>query len=136
MAGEGGIRVAAHTRSCACFVPQEQRGIPMEAGTAGTRSVASASNRSNPVDRLNRFTTETKASFKTSELWLTLAVIAGILVAAATVDGAEGFGANQAWLFVAIMASAYVISRGLAKSGSYEPYAVERDGDVRSNAGN
>jgi hypothetical protein len=108
----------------------------MEARTAGTRTGNARADRTHSVDHLRRFTTETKASFKTSELWLTLAVIAGILIAAATVDGAEGFGANQAWLIVAIVASAYVISRGLAKSGSYEPYAVERDGDVRSNAGN
>ena len=108
----------------------------MEAGTLGTRSGSSTNNRSNPVDKVSRFTTETKASFKTSELWLAVAAIVGILVAAATVDGAEGFGANQAWLYVAIVVSAYAISRGLAKSGSYEPYAVEPDGDVRSNSAN
>ena len=108
----------------------------MEAGTVGTRSGSSTANRNNTVDNVRRFTTETKASFKTSELWLVLAAIAGILVAAAVTDGAEGFGANQAWLYVAIVVSAYAISRGLAKSGSYEPYAVERDGDVRSNSAN
>jgi hypothetical protein len=111
----------------------------MEAGTR-TRSFDGGSavghQGRDPVDSLRRFTTETKASIKTSELWLSLAAIAGILIAAATTDGAEGFGANQAWLYVAIVVSAYAISRGLSKSGSYEPYAVERDGDVRSNAGN
>ena len=35
---------------------------------------------------------------------------------------------SQSWF------SAYAISRGLSKSGSYEPYAVEPDGDVRSNS--
>ena len=99
----------------------------MEAGTVGTRSGSSTSNRSHTVDTVRRATTETKASFKTSELWLAVAAIVGILVAAATVDGAEGFGANQAWLYVAIVVSAYAISRGLAKSGSYEPYTQDRD---------
>ena len=108
----------------------------MEAGTIGTRSGNSTSNRTSKVDDVRRFTTETKASVKTSELWLSVAAIIGILIAAATTDGAEGFGANQAWLYVAIVVGAYAISRGLSKSGSYEPYAVERDGDVRSNAGN
>ena len=108
----------------------------MEAGTIGTRSGSSAGNRTSTVDKVSRFTTETKASFKTSELWLVVATIVGILVAAATTDGAEGFGANQAWLYVAIVVGAYAISRGLAKSGSYEPYAVERDGDVKSNSAN
>ena len=99
---------------------------------AGSRS----SSKRNSVDNVRRFTTETKASVKTSELWLSIAAIVGILIAAATTDGAEGFGANQAWLYVAIVVGAYSISRGLSKSGSYEPYAVERDGDVRSNSAN
>jgi hypothetical protein len=109
----------------------------MEAGTRDYGRATTVGNHSrNTVDNLRRFTTETKASVKTSELWLSIAAIVGILIAAASTDGAEGFGANQAWLYVAIVVAAYAISRGLAKSGSYEPYAVEHDGDVRSNAGN
>ena len=109
----------------------------MEAGTRRDQGAGSTgSHRGNTVDDVRRFTTETKASAKTSELWLTVAAIVGILIAAAATDGAEGFGANQAWLYVAIVVAAYTISRGLAKSGSYEPYAVERDGDVRSNSAN
>ena len=96
---------------------------------AGTR------NANTSVDRFRRFTTETKASIKTSEFWLTLAAIAGILIAAAVTDGDEGFGANQAWLYVAIVTGAYTVGRGLAKSGAYEPYAVERDGETRGNSG-
>jgi hypothetical protein len=109
----------------------------MEAGTLG--------NRSTPVQRgvgdsLRRFTTETKASVKTSEFWMAIAIIVGILVSAAAIKGGDTGGtdefiARNAWLYVAIVAAAYLISRGLAKSGSYEPYAVERDGDVRSNSG-
>ena len=76
-----------------------------------------------------RLATETKASFKTTEFYAMVAVIAGILIAAAMVDetDAGGFGARQAWLYVAIVASAYMISRGLAKAGSREPY--DDDGD-------
>lgn len=116
---------------CRCAVPlsRKLKEDPLEAGNRSTQ-------RNNSVNRLNRFTTETKASFKTSEFWLSVAAIVAILIAAASADDAEGFGANQAWLYVAIVTSAYAISRGLAKSGSYEPYAVEPDGDVRSNAGN
>jgi hypothetical protein len=36
---------------------------------------------------------------------------------------------------VAILAGAYAIGRGLAKSGSNEPYFAERDGDDLGNAG-
>jgi hypothetical protein len=131
--GEAALEVAEHgpVRTL------NQRRSTMEAGTHRSPGAAQSTGRSNnTIDNVRRFTTETKASFKTSELWLAVAAIVGILVAAATVDGAEGFGANQAWLYVAIVVSAYAISRGLAKSGSYEPYAVERDGDVRSNSAN
>jgi hypothetical protein len=79
-----------------------------------------------------RLTTETKASFKTTEFFAMVAVIIGILVAAASIGATEGhpdkFVGSQAWLYVAIVASAYMISRGLAKSGSREAY----DDDDRS----
>jgi hypothetical protein len=80
-----------------------------------------------------RLTTETKASWKTTEFYAMIALIAGILIAAAVVDetDAGGFGARQAWLYVAIVGSAYMISRGLAKSGSREPYWDDNDGHER-----
>src|SRR5215218_1965611 len=89
---------------------------------------------------VRRLATETKASVKTSEFWLTLAVITGILIAAALIKGGDTGGtdefiARQAWLYVAIVTAAYAIGRGLAKSGSSEPYFAERDGDDLGNAG-
>jgi len=75
--------------------------------------------------RDTRLATETKNAFKTTEFFAMIAVIAGILVAAAVIDGdggTDGFIARQAWLYVAIVAVGYMISRGLAKSGSQEPY--------------
>lgn len=76
-----------------------------------------------------RLFTETKQAFKTTEFWAMAGVIAAILVAAASIKGGEndGFIAKQAWLYVAIVASAYIVSRGLAKSGSSEPYSKDRD---------
>jgi hypothetical protein len=32
----------------------------------------------------------------------------------------EGFGADKAWLYITILTVGYMISRGLAKAGSYE----------------
>jgi hypothetical protein len=32
------------------------------------------------------------------------------------------FTASQAWLYVAIVTAGYMISRGLAKSGTQQPY--------------
>src|SRR5438270_3505468 len=88
----------------------------------------SSSSRSHGVVR--RLTTETKAAFKTTEFFAMIAVIVGILIAAASIGASEGhpdkFIGSQAWLYVAIVASAYMISRGLAKSGSREPYDDER----------
>ena len=68
--------------------------------------------------------TETKAAFKTTELIAYVAVVAGVLIAAAIVDesNAAGMGAKQAWLYVTSFTVGYMISRGLAKSGSRDPY--------------
>jgi hypothetical protein len=75
-----------------------------------------------------RRSTEAKASFKTTELFAYLAAVVGVLIAAGVVDetNAGGFGAKQAWLYVTVLTVGYMISRGLAKSGSREPY---RSGD-------
>ena len=70
---------------------------------------------------------ETKASFKTTEFWAMIALVVGILISAAVIkggdDGTDQFIAKQAWLYVSILGAGYFISRGLAKSGSYEPDA-------------
>ncbi len=68
---------------------------------------------------------ETKASFKTTEFWAMVVLVVSILVSAALIDGGDNgtdeFIARNAWLYVSIIAGAYFVSRGLAKSGSYEP---------------
>jgi len=56
-----------------------------------------------------------------------VAVVVGILISAALIKGGDTGGtdefiARQAWLYVAIVAAGYMISRGLAKSGTREPY--------------
>jgi hypothetical protein len=78
--------------------------------------------------RPRRVSTETKAAFKTTELMAYVAVVIGVLVAAAIVDNADagGLGAKQAWLYVTILTVGYMVSRGLAKSGSREPYDDDR----------
>jgi uncharacterized membrane protein YcjF (UPF0283 family) len=105
----------------------------MEAATR-TRSDASTdgSTRTNGSagSRLRRLTTETKQAFKTTEFWGMVVVIVGILVSAAVIkggdtNGTDEFIARQAWLYVAIVAGAYFVGRGLAKSGSYDPYTSD-----------
>jgi len=75
-----------------------------------------------------RRSTETKAAFKTTELMAYIAAVAGVLIAALIVDdsNAGGMGAKQAWLYVTILTVGYMISRGLAKSGSRDPYTEDR----------
>jgi hypothetical protein len=63
--------------------------------------------------------TETKASTKTSEFFVYLAAAAAILIASLVVDG---FNATEGWMFFTFLSIGYMISRGLAKSGSREPY--------------
>lgn len=110
----------------------------MEAGTI--REGRTAPGRVERTSALRRYTTETKAAFKTTEFWAMVGVIVAILVSAAAIKGGDTGGtdefiARQAWLYVSIVAAAYLISRGLAKSGSHEPYGVEEPGhDVRDNA--
>ena len=102
----------------------------MEAGTAQR---SGTSPRSNGVgSHVRRLTTETKQAFKTTEFWAMVGVIVAILVSAAAIkggdtNGTDEFIARQAWLYVAIVAGAYFISRGLAKAGSRDPYTEDRD---------
>jgi hypothetical protein len=79
-----------------------------------------------PAPRANRLTTETKTSFKTTEFFAYVVVAIGILVSAAVITGGGNhvdiFTAPKAWLYVTILTGAYMISRGLAKAGSRDPY--------------
>ena len=68
-------------------------------------------------------TTETKASTKTSEFFVYLVAAAAILIASFVVDG---FNATEGWMFFTFLSIGYMISRGLAKSGSREPYRADR----------
>jgi hypothetical protein len=97
--------------------------------TGATRTTGSIDERSDarPNGRVHdarRLVTETKAAFKTTEFFVFLAVLAGILISAAVVDesNAGGYGAKQAWLYATILTVGYMVSRGLAKSGSSDPY--------------
>jgi hypothetical protein len=75
-----------------------------------------------------RLTTETKSAFKTTEMIAYVVAVFGVLIAAAIVDQSDagGLGAKQAWLYVTILTVGYVVSRGLAKSGSSQPYDEDR----------
>ena len=70
-----------------------------------------------------RESTETKSSYKTTELIVYVLAVLGVLIAALFVDGgADGFNTADAWRYVTYLTVGYMISRGLAKAGSREPY--------------
>jgi hypothetical protein len=73
-----------------------------------------------------RLTTETKSALKTTELWIYVAAVAAVLIASDLVGTGSGHGdyfrADRAWLYIIILTVGYLLSRGLAKSGSREPY--------------
>jgi hypothetical protein len=105
----------------------------MESATSRAGGTNAGVDRTSGRNAVRRLSTETKQAFKTTEFWAMVAVIVGILLAAAmikggdTAPGTDEFIARQAWLYVAIVAVGYMISRGLAKSGSREPYDADRD---------
>ncbi|HXH77533.1 hypothetical protein [Nocardioides sp.] len=74
-----------------------------------------------------RVSTETKSSFKTTELIAYVASVLGVLIAAAMTDRSD-FGSQEAWFYVSLLTIGYMISRGLAKSGSRDFYDDDVDG--------
>jgi hypothetical protein len=104
---------------------------------AGTKTGAVRADSARHAGIVRRLTTETKQAFKTTEFWAMVGVVVAILVSAAAIkggdtDGTDEFIARQAWLYVAIVAGAYMISRGLAKAGSSDPYTESRDDSDRN----
>jgi hypothetical protein len=79
------------------------------------------------VEGHDRLSTETKASSKTTELYVFLAAVAAVVVTASMVGqddntGIDPFGALDALRFITFLSIGYMVARGLAKSGSRENY--------------
>ena len=89
--------------------------------TTPTRAAASAWRRT----RARQTSTETRPSIRTSE-FIAFVVTSLLVIIAAYTD--EAFDVDHGWTLVAAMAIGYMISRGIAKAGSREPYMVEDDG--------
>src|SRR3954447_151795 len=95
-----------------------------------TRSEGAMAGNDRPSTGPRRRTTETKSARKTTELLVFLAATLGVLIATAVVDEGNpgGLGARQGWLYITLLAVGYMVSRGLAKSGSRDAY-TDSDGD-------
>jgi len=65
---------------------------------------------------------ETKAFYKTTEFIVFIGATIAVLLASYFVKATDGHGdyfqADKAWLYVVILSVGYMVSRGLAKSGS------------------
>ena len=68
-----------------------------------------------PAPRVARDVDETKLSLKTTEFWAMVGLIAAILIATAVSDSLDDV---RAWTLVAAVGIGYMLSRGLAKSGT------------------
>jgi len=103
-------------------------GISMDAEVGRTTGTANTDRRG----ATRRLSTETKAAYKTTELIAYVVVFAGILLASFLVKtGQDGqrvdyFRADKAWWCITLLTIGYMIARGLAKSGSREPYDDDR----------
>jgi hypothetical protein len=64
---------------------------------------------------------------KTTEFMLAIAAIVAILIATYVADA--DLDANDGWKYMSWVAVAYIVSRGLAKLGTREPYAERFDKD-------
>jgi hypothetical protein len=80
------------------------------------------------VERGRRLSTETKSAFKTTEFVAYIVGLAGILIAGAVTKASsygadhDPFRADRVWLYVTVLTVGYMISRGIAKAGSRQPY--------------
>lgn len=90
----------------------------MEAGTYGRRTPSVS----------ERLTTETKQAFKTTEFWVYIVLLLGLFIAGlvassgdeSSASAGDSFGADKVWLYATILTVGYLVSRGLAKAGSYD----------------
>ena len=85
---------------------------PIAYGAEGTQPARTADPRSS----------ETKAAFKTTEFIVYVVAVSGVLLASflvSTTDAHEDYlRADRAWFYVVLLSIGYMVSRGLAKSGS------------------
>ena len=70
-------------------------------------------------------TTETRRSFATSEFWILLVAAVALLFFAYD-TGSDSFSRDDGWRYATWLTLGYLVSRGLAKAGSYESFTRDR----------
>ena len=89
--------------------------------TTTTPGAYAAGNDRTDDRRTVRTFTETKLGFKTSEFLMMLIFVIGVIVAAYA-SNSDALSREDGWRFASFVAAAYIVSRGLAKLGTREPY--------------
>ena len=103
-------------------LPSAAQDVADERGRMTTRATTDNAEAPQVHRRAERHeSTETKSAYKTTELIFYALAVLGVLIASAIVTDAS-FGADHAWRYVTYLTVGYLISRGLAKAGSREPY--------------
>jgi len=74
---------------------------------------------------VRRTFTESKAGAKTTEFYVMLVFVAGVLLS--SYADSDSLARRDGWFFAAVAVNTYILSRGLAKLGSREPYTEDRD---------
>lgn len=96
----------------------------MTTGNVGSERLGSRST----TDRAHarRISTETKASFKTTELLAYVAAVIAVIVVSYAVKTSSGhadyFRADKAMFYIVLLTIGYMVSRGIAKAGSRDHY--------------
>jgi uncharacterized membrane protein AbrB (regulator of aidB expression) len=65
-------------------------------------------------ERISGLHDETKWSVLTTEFWVMVGAVAAVLIATAASDALD---APRGWLLATIVATGYIVSRGIAKAG-------------------
>ena len=96
--------------------------------TASSAGISTSTDRRNEPATDNRparrHGDETKPSWKTTELAVYLVAVVGVLIASQAVgdgaadNGGDYFAADKAWWYITLLTLGYLLSRGLAKSGT------------------
>lgn len=93
----------------------DERGKTMTTADRRTRSDAAGTRMEEAGEQVTGAHDETRWSLLTTEFWAML-ILAGVLLIAAAAS--DSFDDNRAWTLVTIIGAAYILSRGLAKSGT------------------
>jgi hypothetical protein len=98
-------------------IPQTRTEVPRNP-TQPTYDRQPAGDRQPTVIR--RTFTETKNGFKTSEFYVMVLFVAGVLLS--SYADADSLARERGWFIAGLAVAAYIVSRGLAKLGTREPH--------------